>query len=123
MLDFLSHFFSLASLGASRVILSVVFGIISAILTFWGFSSGSGWFLLFGLVSFVLVGASAGLTAESAGAAGLVALVYFTYPIVFGGAVRQMCENQEMIESLAGKATPQQLQKCSISGADETSAP
>lgn len=113
MLNFLTQFFSLASLASSpRVILSVGFGIVSVLLTVWGWGSDNGGFLAFGLLALVLGGAAAGHGAKCAGAAMVVGLVYFISSNAFTGSIRQMEENQKVMEDCLALSQGEQLTTC-----------
>lgn len=99
MVDFLANLFSLGSVGVSKHGWSILFGVIAAILTGWGWGTDSGWLVFFGQILLVFAAAAEGYGAVSAGAAGIIALVYFAQSIFFVEAVRKKDELQEIYEN------------------------
>ncbi|WCE67993.1 hypothetical protein PL335_06505 [Sulfitobacter faviae] len=119
MMDFFANLFSLGSISTSRHGLSILLGVMAAAFTAWGWGADSGWFVFFGQVALVLACAAEGYGAVSAGAAGIIALVYFSQSILFVEANRKADELDKIYENCVPNAQGELSELCPFSGKED----
>ena len=113
-MDFLINLFSVISASSSRPIWALLFGIASAILTFWGWNTDTAWLVLFGQGALAFAGVAAGLGAKSGAVASIIAIFYFFQSILFTETVHKGDEYKNIIENCKPDYTNVMPESCPL---------